>query len=57
MYIIRFSRIHVHSTMFCGHRFANMYKLSVIVIDKPIGLGGIVYTWESIFMSYLCTIY
>ena len=40
-----------------GHSFANMYKLTVIVIDKLIGLGGTVYTWVSIFMSHLYTIY
>ena len=33
-----------------------MYKLSVIVIDKLIGLGGTIYTWVLIFVSYLCTI-
>ena len=52
-----FQNIYVHSTIPCGYRFANMYKLSVIVIDKPIGLGGTISTCKSIFMSYLCTIY
>ena len=32
-------------------------NLSVIVIDKPIELGGTVYTSASIFVSHLCTIY
>ena len=32
-------------------------NLSVIVIDKPIGLGGTVYTSTSIFVQHLCTIY
>ena len=27
------------------------------MIDKPIGLGGTVYTSESIFVSHLCTMY
>ena len=31
-------------------------NLSVIVINKPIGLGGTVYTSASIFVSHLCTI-
>ena len=57
MYIICFSRIHVFSTIFSGHIFANMYKLSVIVIDKPIGLGGTAYSPGSIFVWHLCTIY
>ena len=48
-----FSRIHVHSTIFCGHTFGNMYKLSVTVIDKP--SPGAVYAWTSMFMPYLCT--
>ena len=52
-----FQNIYVHSTIPCGYRFANMYKLSVIVIDKPIGLDGTISTCKSIFMSHLCTIY
>ena len=43
--------------LICGHIFANMYKFIVIVIDKPIGLGGTVYASASIFMSHQCTIY
>ena len=49
--------LRAYSTIPCGYRFANMYKLSVIVIDKPIGLGGTISTCKSIFMSHLCTIY
>ena len=45
------------SIIFCGHIYANMYKISVIVIGKPIGLGGTVYTSASIFVSHLCTIH
>ena len=41
----------------CGYRFANMYKLSIIVIDKLRGLGGTINTCKSVFMSYPCTIY
>ena len=49
-----FKNIYTHSTVPCGYRFANMYKLSVIVIDKPIGLGGTISTCKSI---YSCHIY
>ena len=48
-----FQNIYVHSTIPCGYRFANMYKLSVIVIDKFIGLGGTISTCKSILMSNL----
>ena len=34
-----------------------MYKRSVVAIDKPIGLEDTIYTCESIFMPYVCTIY
>ena len=47
----------MHSPIFCGHSVTNMYKLSVIVIDKPIELGGTAYTWALIFMSHQCTMY
>ena len=47
----------MHSTIPCGYRFANMYTLSIIVIDKPIGLGGTISTYKSVFMSYTGTIY
>ena len=59
VFILRylFQNIYVHSTIPCGYRFANVYKLSVIVIDKPIGLGGSISTCKSIFMSHLCTTY
>ena len=40
----------------CQH-VQTRYKLSIIVIDKPIGLGGTVYTSASIFGSHLCTIH
>ena len=33
------------------------YKLSVIVIDKSIGLGGTVYTPGSTFVCNICTTY
>ena len=44
----------MHYTIFCGHSFANMYKLSVIVIDKSVGLGGTIYVYE--YTSYICAI-
>ena len=53
--ILFVSKIYVHGTVICGYSFANMYKLSVIVIDKPIGLGGTINTCKSVFMSYLRT--
>ena len=43
-------------SIFCCHIFANMYKLSVIVIDKPMDLGGTIFTSVPIFMPHLCTI-
>ena len=49
-----FQNIYVHSTIPCGYRFANMCKLSVIVIDKPIGLGGTIIVPVS---QYSCNIY
>ena len=40
-----------------GHILPTCTNLSVIVIDKPIGLGGTVYTSASMFVLHLCTIY
>ena len=57
VFIIYFSRIHMLSIIFCGHILPTCTDLSVIVIDKPIGLGGTVYTSASIIVSYFCTIY
>ena len=45
-----------NSVIFCGHILPTCTNLSVIVIDKPIGLGGTVYTSASIFVSHLRTI-
>ena len=45
------------SIIFRSHILPTCTNLSVIVIDKPIGLGGTVYTSTSIFVSHLCTIY
>ena len=40
----------MHGTVFCGHSFANMYNLSVIVID----MGWMVpFIFVSIFMLYI----
>ena len=38
------------SIIFCRHILPTCTNLSVIVIDKPIGLGGTVYTSTSIFV-------
>ena len=38
------------SIIFCRHILTTCTNLSVIVIDKPIGLGGTVYTSTSIFV-------
>ena len=45
------------SIIFCSYILPTCTNLSVIVIDKPIGLGGAVYISTSIFVSHLCTIY
>ena len=58
-YDITFYRLHYLfslSVIFCGHILPTCTNLSVIVIGKPIGLGGTVYTSASIFVSHLCTI-
>ena len=46
-----------YSITFRSHMLPTCTNLSVIVIDKPIGLGGTVYTSTSIFVLLLCTIY
>ena len=45
------------SIIFRSHILPTCTNLSVIVIDKPIGLEGTVYTSASIFVSHLRTIY
>ena len=46
LYIICYIIIHGHRTVFCGHSFTRMYKISVTVIVKPMGLGGTIYTCD-----------
>ena len=44
--------------LYCVATFCQHVQTSVIVIDKPVGLGGTVYTSStSIFVSHLCAIY
>ena len=45
------------SIILCGHILPTCTNFSVIVIDKPIGLGGTGYAPASIFVSHLCIIY
>ena len=47
---------HIKHNILCSHSFAYMYNLCEIVIDKPIGLGGIIYIHANIHVIYICTI-